>query len=93
MNHDFNQSRTLLERAKRSIAGGVTSNVRINAKPLPLYFERGEGAMLFDVDGNSYVDYALGQGPAHPGSFSACRDQRGGICNATRPDLRRPIAG
>jgi glutamate-1-semialdehyde 2,1-aminomutase len=28
-----------------------------------VYFDRGEGAWLWDVDGNDYVDYLLGQGP------------------------------
>jgi len=41
----------------------VSSNVRLLAKPLPLFFERAEGAMIYDVDGNGYIDYVLGQGP------------------------------
>lgn len=28
-----------------------------------MFFERGKGAWLWDVDGNDYVDYLLGQGP------------------------------
>ena len=59
----YQRSAELFERAKKTIAGGVTSDVRISMKPMPLYFERGEGAMLYDVDGNGYIDYALGQGP------------------------------
>jgi glutamate-1-semialdehyde 2,1-aminomutase len=58
-------SAVLSERAKRSLAGGVSSNVRSGPPSLPpLYFEAGKGSRLFDVDGNSYVDYAIGQGPA-----------------------------
>ncbi|WP_166355656.1 aspartate aminotransferase family protein [Phytoactinopolyspora limicola] len=41
--------------------GGVHSNVRL-AGP-PVFFERGQGAWLYDADGNDYVDYLLGQGP------------------------------
>jgi glutamate-1-semialdehyde 2,1-aminomutase len=45
------------------LAGGVNSNFRMHGQPVPLVFERGEGAHLIDVDGNVYVDYALGMGP------------------------------
>lgn len=45
------------------IPGGVTSSIRAGASPHPMYFERGEGPYLWDVDGNRYVDYALGYGP------------------------------
>jgi glutamate-1-semialdehyde 2,1-aminomutase len=53
----------MFERAQRTLAGGVSSNVRLLAKPFPLFFERAEGAMIYDVDGNGYIDYVLGQGP------------------------------
>jgi glutamate-1-semialdehyde 2,1-aminomutase len=29
----------------------------------PIYMQRGKGAYLYDVDGNSYMDYILGWGP------------------------------
>ena len=29
----------------------------------PVYLERGEGAKVWDVDGNSYIDFILGLGP------------------------------
>jgi glutamate-1-semialdehyde 2,1-aminomutase len=53
----------MLERSRRSLAGGVSSNVRAGKHPPPLFFERGQGATLYDVDGNAYIDYVLGQGP------------------------------
>ncbi len=59
----FEKSRQLHERSARSLAGGVSSNIRLGEKPTPLFFERGEGSHLLDVDGNDYVDYMLGQGP------------------------------
>ncbi len=34
------------------------------ATPVPLFFARGEGARLYDVDGNVHIDYVLGNGPA-----------------------------
>lgn len=45
------------------IAGAVNSNVRLVGTPVPLCFTRGEGAYLYDVDGNRFVDYMLGMGP------------------------------
>ncbi|MFC7406832.1 aspartate aminotransferase family protein [Georgenia alba] len=48
-------------RARRRLPGGVNSNVRLAAPRI--YFERGAGARLYDVDGKDYVDHLLGQGP------------------------------
>ncbi|WP_116998982.1 aspartate aminotransferase family protein [Desertimonas flava] len=58
-------SADLAERAARVIPGGVNSNVRLSAPRI--FFEHGRGARLWDVDGNEYVDYLLGQGPAFLG--------------------------
>jgi len=55
-------SKQMWERAQESLAGGVSSNVRA-ADGEPLFFERADGAYLFDVDGNRYIDHVLGQGP------------------------------
>lgn len=60
----FPRSQALYDAARRVIPGGVTSSIRAGARPHPLYFERGEGPCLWDVDGNRYVDYALGYGPS-----------------------------
>jgi glutamate-1-semialdehyde 2,1-aminomutase len=49
-------------RAVRRLPGGVSSNVRLDGPSI--FFERGQGAWLWDIDGNDYVDYLLGQGPA-----------------------------
>ncbi len=51
------------ERALGSLAGGVSSGLRRSARPFPMYFERGAGAQLTDVDGNVYLDYTLAWGP------------------------------
>lgn len=56
-------SRQRLERAKRSIPGGVHSNIRLAEQPFPLFIDRGEGSRLWDVDGNEYIDYVLANGP------------------------------
>lgn len=44
------------------IAGGVNSNVRLGTHPF--CFARAHGSKLIDLDGNEYIDYALGMGPA-----------------------------
>jgi glutamate-1-semialdehyde 2,1-aminomutase len=60
----YAKSIALYERTRKSLAGGVSSNVRYAETPGPLFFERGEGARLYDVDGNPHIDYVLGNGPA-----------------------------
>ncbi len=70
-------SRKLLERARGSLAGGVSSPFRARF-PVPLYFSDGCGCRLTDVDRNKYIDYALAWGPAilgrrHPRIVSAVR--------------------
>lgn len=55
------RSRHYHDLAKARIAGGVNSNVRLRGSPL--CFAGGKGAHLFDLDGNDYLDYALGMGP------------------------------
>ena len=70
------RSRELLTRAKQSLASGVSSAFRAKAVPHPLYFDRGQGSRIFDVDGNEYLDYTLAWGPlilghAHPAVAAA----------------------
>jgi glutamate-1-semialdehyde 2,1-aminomutase len=79
MINDWPQSRALLDRARRSLAGGVSSPFRAKA-PVPLYFANGCGARLQDVDGNEYIDYLLAWGPmilgyGHPEMVEAMRRQ------------------
>ena len=59
----WQRSYELFKLAEQTLAGGVSSNVRLLGKPHPLFFDRAEGAMLYDVDGNRYIDYVLAQGP------------------------------
>ncbi len=59
----LDKSRQLWERSKRSLAGGVSSQVRMGEYPFPLFFERAKGSRIYDADGNEYIDYVLGQGP------------------------------
>lgn len=74
--NQWNRSLEMLERSKRTLAGGVSSNVRLSSPPHPLFFKRAEGAMIYDVDDNGYIDYLLGQGPmilghSHPAVLDA----------------------
>ncbi|MDA8162616.1 MAG: aminotransferase class III-fold pyridoxal phosphate-dependent enzyme, partial [Desulfobacteraceae bacterium] len=58
-------SRHFFEAAQTVIPGGVNSPVRA-CKAVgctPVFIERAEGASLFDVDGNHYVDYVCSWGP------------------------------
>ncbi len=59
------RSKIFYERALKSIPGGVNSPVRAckAVKSDPIFFERGEGAYLIDVDGNRYIDYVCSWGP------------------------------
>ena len=77
--HPLDRSRSLYERAKVVLAGGVSSDAR-RSTTVPLYIERGAGARIWDVDGNEYLDYVLGQGPlilghSAPGIVAAVQAQ------------------
>jgi glutamate-1-semialdehyde 2,1-aminomutase len=52
-------------RAQQIIPGGVNSPVRAfrGVGGTPLFIERGDGSRIFDVDGNSYIDYVGSWGP------------------------------
>jgi glutamate-1-semialdehyde 2,1-aminomutase len=65
MNAHFKKSREYFKRAKKLIPGGVNSPVRaFKAVGMePLFIDRGRGARIYDVDGNSYIDYVLSWGP------------------------------
>ncbi|MBA3636509.1 MAG: glutamate-1-semialdehyde 2,1-aminomutase [Rubrobacteraceae bacterium] len=61
----MDRSARLMERAVGLIPGGVNSPVRAfrSVGGDPLFMQRGEGAGIFDVDGNSYIDYVMSYGP------------------------------
>ena len=63
MTNSYNKSKSLYKKASKALAGGVSSQIRLTDMPTPLFFENGSGAKLWDVDGNEYIDYVLGQGP------------------------------
>ncbi len=84
MPYTFAKSQAFFERAQRSIAGGVNSGIRTMEAHVPLYFSHGRGARIWDVDGNEYIDFKLGQGallyghaPAGMAEAIAAQAQRG----------------
>jgi glutamate-1-semialdehyde 2,1-aminomutase len=70
LNERTPKSHALYERARTSLVGGVASSYQVR-EPWPIYLERGEGARVWDVDGNELLDFHNGfgsmtQGHAHP---------------------------
>ncbi len=53
------------EEAKKVIPGGVDSPVRAfkSVGGTPLFIQRGEGAYLYDIDDNRYIDFVQSWGP------------------------------
>src|ERR1700729_3070975 len=58
-----NTNEQVLQRGRRSIAGGDSSTMRVLPYHLPLVAERGEGSRVWDVDGNEYIDLNMAFGP------------------------------
>ena len=76
------RSQQLFDLAQQSIPGGVNSPVRAfkAVGGTPVFFDRAEGAYMFDADGNRYIDYVLSWGPmllghGHPQVLDAIREQ------------------
>ena len=61
----YERSSKLFVQAKNKIPGGVNSPVRAfkSVGGTPVFMESAKGAYLFDVDGNSYIDYINSWGP------------------------------
>jgi glutamate-1-semialdehyde 2,1-aminomutase len=59
------KSHAAFERAKQLMPGGVNSPARAfgGVGGEPIFFARGEGAYLYDLDGNKYIDYVGSWGP------------------------------
>ena len=59
----YAKSQELFAKAKEIIPGGVT-RARVDHVPgrYPLYMDRAEGAYVWDVDGNKYIDWMCGYG-------------------------------
>jgi glutamate-1-semialdehyde 2,1-aminomutase len=71
----------LFRRAQAHIPGGVNSPVRAfkGVGGEPVFFSRGKGAYLYDVDDNRYIDYVSSWGPlivghTHPEVVAAVQE-------------------
>jgi glutamate-1-semialdehyde 2,1-aminomutase len=78
----INKSIELFQRAQQSIPGGVNSPVRAfkSVGGTPLFIKKAQGAYLYDVDDNRYIDYIASWGPmilghAYEPVVSAIREQ------------------
>ena len=74
----FETSQKLFARSQQFIPGGVNSPVRAfrAVGGTPVFFRKGKGAYLWDVDGNRFIDYVGSWGPAilghaHPAVVAA----------------------
>jgi glutamate-1-semialdehyde 2,1-aminomutase len=65
MKRNHEQSAALFARALKVTPGGVHSPVRAfrQVGGTPVFIDRADGAYLFDVDGNRYLDFCLSWGP------------------------------
>jgi glutamate-1-semialdehyde 2,1-aminomutase len=78
----IDKSIALFNQAKSLMPGGVNSPVRAfkNIHGNPIFFEKAQGAYLFDADGNKYIDYIGSWGPmimghSHPKVVNAIKNQ------------------
>jgi len=63
MNHA--KSNELYDQALNVIPGGVNSPVRAcqSVGSMPVFIDHAKGCMVFDADGNKYIDYVGSWGP------------------------------
>lgn len=80
--YTYTRSSKLFTAAKKVIPGGVNSPVRAfkSVGGSPIFIEKAEGAYLYDVDGNSYIDFIASWGPmilghAHPEVINALTER------------------
>lgn len=59
----YPQSAAWHERARKSLAGGVSSQFRMFGGPHPMFYQKASGAHIWDMDGNKLLDFTLSQGP------------------------------
>jgi glutamate-1-semialdehyde 2,1-aminomutase len=75
------KSKTLFERARKSLLAGVPMNWMVKwAGAFPPFVREAEGAEFVDVDGHRYIDFCLGDtgamtGHSPPATVSAVRQQ------------------
>jgi glutamate-1-semialdehyde 2,1-aminomutase len=69
------RSKALNDEARKLIPGGVQHNLAFNY-PFPIAVEKADGAYLWDIDGNRYIDFLQAGGPTMLGSnYAPVRDK------------------
>jgi len=69
------KSKEIVTQAREYIPGGVQHNLAFN-HPFPIVIERADGAYLWDIDGNRYIDFLQAGGPTVLGSnYKPVRDK------------------
>ncbi len=63
-NRDLRKSNAHFKRAVKRLPLGVASTFRYWGDDRTIYVHHGKGGRTWDIDGNGYVDYRLGYGPA-----------------------------
>jgi len=79
-------SKAMFERARAVMPGGVPSSYQ-SRHPWPLYLERGEGAVVWDVDGRRLWDFHNARGQL-VGVFLGCGFSGRPVCK--QPECSRP---
>ncbi len=64
MRRSLQRSNEHFRKAATAMPMGVSSNFRYWGDDKTLYADHGKGARLWDIDGNEYIDYRMGYGPA-----------------------------
>src|SRR5687768_18389688 len=92
-------SRDLYERAGNSLFGGVPMSWMMKwAGGFPVFAERAEGSTVFDVDGNEYADFCLGDtgamtGHAPPAVAATAAEQAARAITTMMPSPDAPVVG
>lgn len=89
----FSKSKALQEKAHQLIPGGCHTYAKGDDQyPVlaPAFIARGQGCHVWDVDGNEYIEYgmgnrAVGLGHAFPAVVNAATAELSRGCNFTRP--------
>lgn len=80
--HFYHRAKKIIPSVTQTLAKGPQQHVEGVA---PKYLERGKGSHVWDVDGNEYLDYAMGIGPV---SLGYCFDR---VDDAIRAQLENGI--
>ena len=79
------RSKALTDEAKQYIPGGVQHNLAFNY-PFPIAIEKADGAYMWDVDGNRYIDFLQAGGPTVLGSnYAPVREKVMDVINSCGP--------